>query len=118
MFQSKSRRRINTPLRTLWNRFAAFFAPCAKIRRANGAKRRNIMTQFILEAIVLCEVGGAIGVALGIIGGNVAAYFLKVPPSIPLDWVGFGLFICSLVGIIFGTYPAYKAASLDPIESL
>jgi putative ABC transport system permease protein len=88
------------------------------IRRAIGAKRRNIMTQFILEAIVLCEVGGVIGVALGVIGGNVAAYFLKVPPSIPVDWVGFGLFICSVVGIIFGTYPAVKAAGLDPIESL
>jgi ABC-type antimicrobial peptide transport system permease subunit len=54
----------------------------------------------------------------GIAGGNSAAYFLKVPPSVPLDWVGFGLFICSVVGIIFGTYPAYKAATLDPIESL
>jgi putative ABC transport system permease protein len=88
------------------------------IRRAIGAKKRNIMTQFILEAIVLCEVGGVIGVALGVIGGNVAAYFLKVPPSIPMDWVGFGLFVCSLVGIIFGTYPAFKAATLDPIDSL
>src|SRR4051812_43263632 len=88
------------------------------IRRAIGAKKRNIMTQFILEAIVLCEIGGVMGVILGVAGGNVAAYFLKVPPSIPLDWVGLGLFICSLVGIIFGTYPAFKAASLDPIESL
>jgi putative ABC transport system permease protein len=88
------------------------------IRRAIGAKKRNIMTQFIMEAVVLCEVGGAIGVVLGIIGGNVAAYFLKVPPAIPFDWVIIGLFICSLVGIIFGTYPAYKAANLDPIESL
>jgi putative ABC transport system permease protein len=88
------------------------------IRRAIGAKKRNIMTQFILEAIVLCEVGGAIGVAMGILAGNVAAYFMKVPPSIPLDWVGFGLFICSVVGIVFGTYPAFKAATLDPIEAL
>jgi putative ABC transport system permease protein len=88
------------------------------IRRAIGAKKRNIMTQFILEAIVLCEIGGVMGVILGVAGGNVAAYFLKVPPLIPLDWVGLGLFICSLVGIIFGTYPAFKAASLDPIDSL
>jgi len=88
------------------------------IRRAIGAKKRNIMTQFILEAIVLCEIGGVMGVILGIAGGNSAAYFLKMPPSVPLDWVGFGLFICSVVGIIFGTYPAYKAATLDPIESL
>jgi putative ABC transport system permease protein len=88
------------------------------IRRAVGAKKRNIMTQFITEAIVICEVGGVIGVVLGIAGGNCAAFFLKVPPAIPLDWAGIGLLICSLVGIIFGTYPAFKAANLDPIESL
>jgi putative ABC transport system permease protein len=88
------------------------------IRRAIGAKKRNILTQFILEAIVLCEVGGLLGVALGIAGGNLAALALKVPPVIPLDWVALGLFICSLVGIVFGTYPAYKAANLDPIQSL
>jgi len=88
------------------------------IRRAVGAKKRNIMTQFITEAIVICEVGGVLGVVLGIAGGNCAALFLKVPPAIPLDWAGIGLLICSLVGIIFGTYPAFKAANLDPIESL
>jgi len=88
------------------------------IRRAVGAKKRNIMTQFIMEAIVLCEVGGVIGVALGIIGGNVAAILLKVPLVVPVDWIIFGLLICSVVGIVFGTYPAFKAANLDPIESL
>jgi len=88
------------------------------VRRAIGAKRRNIMLQFIMEAIVLCEVGGVIGVVLGILGGNALAWFMKVPPAIPVDWIVLGLFICSLVGVIFGTYPAYKAANLDPIESL
>ena len=88
------------------------------IRRAIGAKKRNIMTQFIMEAIMLCELGGAVGVALGILGGNLTAYFLKLAPVIPIDWVVIGLLICSVVGIIFGTYPAYKAANLDPIESL
>ena len=88
------------------------------IRRAIGAKKRNIMAQFIMEAVVLCEVGGVIGVALGITGGNVAAYFMEMPAVIPFDWAILGLVICSVVGIIFGTYPAYKAANLDPIESL
>ncbi|PYJ00040.1 MAG: hypothetical protein DME25_21615 [Verrucomicrobia bacterium] len=88
------------------------------IRRAVGAKKRNIMTQFILEAIVICELGGAVGVLLGILGGNATAYFLKLTPVIPVDWVFIGLVICSIVGIIFGTYPAYKAANLDPIDSL
>jgi putative ABC transport system permease protein len=88
------------------------------IRRAVGAKKRNIMTQFIMEAVMLCEVGGIIGVLLGIAGGNIAAYFFKVPPVIPFDWVVLGLLICSVVGVTFGTYPAFKAANLDPIDSL
>ena len=88
------------------------------IRRAIGAKKRNIMTQFILEAVVLCEVGGVIGVGLGILGGNATAWFLKLAPVIPVDWIFIGLGICSLVGVVFGTYPAWKAANLDPIESL
>jgi putative ABC transport system permease protein len=88
------------------------------IRRAIGAKKRNIMTQFIVEAIVLCEIGGVIGVVLGILGGNAVAFFMKVPPAVPVDWIIIGLVICSIVGVVFGTYPAYKAANLDPIESL
>ncbi len=88
------------------------------IRRAVGARKRNIMTQFVMEAVVLCEVGGVVGVVLGIIGGNVAAYFLKVPPVFPADWAVLGLLICSAVGVGFGIYPAWKAANFDPIESL
>jgi len=88
------------------------------IRRAIGAKRRNIMAQFILEAVVLCEVGGVLGVVFGILGGNLLALFMELPPVIPMDWVVLGLLICSVVGIVFGTYPAWKAAHLDPIESL
>jgi putative ABC transport system permease protein len=88
------------------------------IRRAVGAKKRNILAQFVMEAVVLSEVGGVIGVICGIAAGNAAAYFLKVPPIIPIDWTIFGLLICSVVGIVFGTYPAFKAANLDPIESL
>lgn len=88
------------------------------VRRAIGAKKRNIMAQFVMEAIVLCEVGGIIGVVLGVLGGNIFAWFMKVPPAIPVDWIVLGLLICSVVGVVFGSYPAYKAANLDPIESL
>ncbi len=88
------------------------------IRRAIGAKKRTIMSQFILEAVALCQVGGLLGVLLGVIAGNATALYFKVPPNVPLDWVALGLGICSLVGVVFGTYPAYKAANLDPIESL
>ncbi len=88
------------------------------IRRAIGAKRRDIIAQFIMEAVVLCQIGGVIGVILGVAGGNAAAYFLEVPAVIPVDWVILGLLICCFVGVVFGTYPAVKAANLDPIESL
>ncbi len=88
------------------------------VRRAIGAKKRNIMSQFIIEAIMLCEVGGVIGVLFGVIGGNVAGHYMDLPVVIPYDWALIGLIICSVVGIIFGTYPAYKAANLDPIDSL
>ena len=89
------------------------------IRRAIGAKKRNIMMQFIMEAVVLCEIGGVLGVVLGMAGANaLAVYLLKLPPAFPVDWAIIGLVICSLIGIVFGSYPAYKAANLDPIESL
>jgi putative ABC transport system permease protein len=77
------------------------------------------MVQFIVEAVVLCEIGGVLGVVSGMIGANaLAIYLLKLPPAFPADWAVIGLVVCSLVGIIFGSYPAYKAAHLDPIESL
>jgi len=88
------------------------------IRKAIGARRSNIMGQFILEAIVLSELGGIIGIVLGILGGNVAALLLDVPPVIPFDWAAIGFVSCSIIGIAFGVYPAWKASNLDPIESL
>ncbi len=88
------------------------------IRKAVGATRRNILTQFLLEALALSQFGGIIGIILGVLGGNVVAFILKVSPLIPYDWVVIGFLICSLVGIIFGVYPAWKAASVDPVESL
>jgi putative ABC transport system permease protein len=88
------------------------------IRRAIGARKRSIMTQFLMEAVVLCELGGLAGVLLGLVAGNVAAKVMNLPMTLPLDWVVIGLVTCSLVGIVFGVYPARKAANLDPIESL
>ena len=88
------------------------------IRKAMGANNRNILIQFITEAIVLCEVGGVFGIFLGILAGNLLGIYLKSPVVIPIDWVFIGLFICTLVGVIFGVYPAYKAAKLNPIDAL
>jgi putative ABC transport system permease protein len=88
------------------------------IRKAVGARKNHILTQFVLEAVLLSEIGGAIGIVLGVGAGNLIALFLKIPPVIPVDWVFIGFGSCSVVGIVFGVYPAWKAANLDPIESL
>ncbi len=88
------------------------------IRMAIGAKRSNILSQFLFEAILLCEFGGVIGIILGIGAGNLLGTVLNTPISIPYDWVVIGLLVCSGIGILFGTYPAYKAARLNPIDAL
>lgn len=88
------------------------------IRKAIGAKKINILTQFIVEVITLCLIGGIAGIFLGVLVGNVAGSFLNATAVIPIDWVLIGIFLCVVIGVGFGTYPAYKAANLDPIESL
>jgi putative ABC transport system permease protein len=88
------------------------------IRKAIGAQKGDVLKQFIIEAIILCQLGGIVGIGLGIIGGNVVSVLLKAPPVIPWDWAAIGFGVCSLVGLIFGVYPAWKASALDPIEAL
>lgn len=88
------------------------------IRKAVGAQRKVVLSQFIIEAIILSQIGGVIGVILGVIGGNVVGLLLEVPAVIPWDWALIGIGVCSLVGLTFGVYPAWKAATLDPIEAL
>lgn len=88
------------------------------IRKAIGAKNRSVLTQFLIEAIILCEVGGIVGIFLGILTGNLVGLYLSSPVVIPYDWVIIGLVVCSVVGIVFGVYPAYKAAKLNPIDAL
>jgi len=88
------------------------------IRMAIGAKRSNVLMQFLFEAIILCEFGGVAGIIIGIGAGNLLGSILHTPISIPYDWVVIGLLVCSAIGILFGTYPAYKAAKLNPIDAL
>jgi len=88
------------------------------IRKAIGAKKSNILIQFITEAIILSQLGGLIGIFLGVSVGNLAGSFLNAIPVIPIDWVLIGVLLCVIIGVGFGTYPAYKAANLDPIEAL
>ena len=88
------------------------------IRKSIGARKTNILSQFLLEAVILCEFGGLAGILIGVIVGNILATMMNIPGIIPIDWIVIGLAICSMVGIGFGVYPAWKAANLDPIESL
>ncbi len=88
------------------------------LRRAIGARKRMILTQFIMEAIILCLVGGIAGVMLGVAGGNILSVIFDTPIVFPVDWMAYGLGICMLVGLIFGAYPAFKAANIDPIDAL
>lgn len=88
------------------------------IRKSIGATRKNILSQFMMEAVIISQVGGIVGIVLGIIGGAVISSYLKISAILPVDWIIIGLLVCSFVGILFGVYPAYKAANLDPIEAL
>lgn len=88
------------------------------IRKAVGARKGNILSQFLIEAVLLSELGGLIGILFGLAVGNCLALFMSVPPIIPYDWVAIGFLACSIVGIVFGVYPAWKASNLDPIDAL
>ncbi|OEK05055.1 ABC transporter permease [Roseivirga misakiensis] len=88
------------------------------VRKALGATPKRILQQFLIEAIVICQMGGIVGAILGIIVGNVIANFLGGAFVIPWVWITVGLVICIIVGIVSGYIPAKRAASLDPIESL
>lgn len=76
------------------------------------------MVQFLTEAVVICQLGGLFGIVLGIIIGNLVTYALGGNFLIPWEWILLGITTCMFVGLLSGLYPAYKAARLDPIESL
>lgn len=88
------------------------------IRKAIGARKSYILIQFLSEAVILSVFGGLIGIIIGVSLGNFAGSFLNAQMAIPVDWVMIGIALCIFVGVVFGTYPAYKAANLDPIEAL
>jgi len=88
------------------------------ITKALGATRRNILIQFLTEAIVICQIGGIIGILLGILTGNIVTYLLGGNFLMPWLWIGVGVATCMIVGLFSGLYPALKASRLDPIESL
>ena len=88
------------------------------IRKAIGATKQDILTQFLMESFFLSEFGGITGIILGITAGNIVSFLFNIPAVIPLDWAFIGLVVCSIIGIGFGSYPAWRAATLDPVDSL
>src|SRR6266404_845429 len=88
------------------------------VRKSIGARSRDILRQFLTEAVFISEAGGILGIILGVIGGDLLAVWLKVDIIFPFGWAIAGLVVCSAIGIGFGLYPAYRAAALDPIDAL
>lgn len=88
------------------------------IRKAVGATKKAITAQFLMEAILICQLGGIIGMLLGILGGNLLAFYMEASVVFPWGAALGGIVAMTVLGVVFGVYPAYKAAQLDPIESL
>ena len=96
------------------------------LRKALGAKSVNILAQFLMEAVIMCGVGGAIGVGLGMFAGEgmamLAVKIAKIVPEWPAvistQWILISVSFSAMIGILFGLYPAVKASSLSPIEAL
>jgi putative ABC transport system permease protein len=88
------------------------------VRKAIGARKYDIIKQFLIEAVLLSELGGLAGIATGVLGGNGIALFFSMNMVFPWFWAITGLVVCSAIGIGFGSYPAWKAASLHPIDAL
>jgi putative ABC transport system permease protein len=89
------------------------------IRKAIGATRRNILLQFTLEAVTLCAVGGMLGVLAGSLFTLILHYAVTfLHAALSATWVLIAFSVSCAIGLLFGIYPAWKAASLDPIEAL
>jgi len=88
------------------------------IRRAIGAKRKQIIIQFLIETVVLSTIGGIVGLGVGVLIPSLITYFAKMPTVITLESIMLPLFISAAVGIVFGLYPAASAAKVDPIIAL
>lgn len=88
------------------------------IRKAVGATKKVIRSQFLVEALVICQLGGFFGTLLGILLGNLIALQFEISFIIPWDWIMMSIGLCLAVGTMAGIYPAIKASNLDPIEAL
>jgi putative ABC transport system permease protein len=86
--------------------------------KAIGATSKSILLQFLFEAIVICQLGGGLGILLGIAIGNGVSLLVGGSFIVPWAWIIMGVVFCVIVGLISGLYPAIKASKLDPIEAL
>lgn len=88
------------------------------VRKALGATRAAIRNQFITEAIVICQLGGLLGIVLALTAAWIISFIMGADFVMPWAWIGLGVSVCFIVGLISGIYPAIKASKLDPIEAL
>jgi putative ABC transport system permease protein len=88
------------------------------LRKALGATSINIRNQFLIEAIIICQLGGIGGIILGLLLGNLVALGLGSGFIAPWNWIIMAFLVCIIVGLLAGLYPANKASKLDPIEAL
>lgn len=88
------------------------------IRKAMGARAHIIKQQFLLEAVMICQLGGILGIVLGILVGNIVSLVMKSDFLVPWLWMVAGIALCFIVGLVSGYYPAEKASRLDPIVAL
>lgn len=88
------------------------------IRKAVGARRWDVMRQFLLEAVVLCQIGGILGLTAGVGFGNLVAVFFGISAAIPWGWAIASVLAMTGIALVFGGYPAWKAARLDPVAAL
>ena len=88
------------------------------VTKAIGASNRTVRFQFLLEALTICQIGGVLGVLLGLAIGNLVAQLIGDVFLIPWNWILLGVTLCFVVGILAGLYPAIRASKLNPIEAL
>jgi putative ABC transport system permease protein len=86
--------------------------------KAIGGKQRNVRMQFLFESIIISLFGAFFGIIIGVLLGNVVSVLMGTGFVVPWIWVAMGVMICSIVGLLAGLYPAFKASRLNPIEAL